>query len=96
MIEIDDQDEREESQDVDVRDLEMGVDMPDALKVILNTGGRDVSSKAKQVNKDAYLGFLLLRHLRIRDLRAKVSMVTLYLIRAEYICMYIRISASVL
>lgn len=50
-----------------------GLDMPSALKVILNNGGRNVSSKAKQVAKDAYLGFLLLRHLMIRDLRNKVS-----------------------
>ena len=48
------------------------LDMPSALRIILNNGGRKVSSKAKQVSKDAYLGFLLLRHLRIRDLRNKV------------------------
>lgn len=52
--------------------LDMDLDMPGALKVILNTGGRKVSSKAKQVSRDAYLGFLMLRHLRIRDLRHKV------------------------
>lgn len=51
-----------------------GLDMPSALKVILNNGGRDVSSRARQVAKDAYLGFLLLRHLRIRDLRNTVMM----------------------
>lgn len=49
------------------------MDLPGALKVLLNSGGRKVSAKAKHVSKDAYLGFLLLRHLRIRDLRAKVS-----------------------
>jgi hypothetical protein len=49
-----------------------GLDMPGALKVILNNGGRNVSAKAKQVSKDAFLGFLLLRHLKIRDLRTKV------------------------
>ena len=55
-----------------VGNLDMSLDMTGALKVLVNTGGRKVSSKAKQVSKDAYLGFLLLRHLRIRDLRTRV------------------------
>ena len=52
--------------------LDMSLDVTGALKVLVNTGGRKVSSKAKQVSKDAYLGFLLLRHLKVRDLRTKV------------------------
>lgn len=54
------------------------LDMPSALKVILNNGGRNVSAKAKQLSKDAFLGFLLLRHLKIRDLRNKVCSVLRY------------------
>lgn len=65
----DDSDE-EVGMEGDVAD--MGLDMPGAIKVLLNAGGRKVSAQAKQVSKDAYLGFLLLRHLKIRDLRHKV------------------------
>lgn len=49
------------------------MDMPRAMRVIINNAGRKVSSKAQQVAKDSYMGYLLLRHLRIRDLRTKVS-----------------------
>ena len=76
---MDDDGEEEERDDQEgagpvkgVGHLDMSLDMTGALKVLVNTGGRKVSSKAKQVSKDAYLGFLLLRHLRIRDLRTKV------------------------
>ena len=42
----------------DIQQAEEGdtMDMPSALKVILNNGGRNVSAKAKQVSKDAFLG----------------------------------------
>ena len=54
------------------------LDMPNAMKVILNHGARKISAKAKEkAAKDSYMGFLILRHLRIRDLRAKVCTLTL-------------------
>ena len=49
------------------------IGVPAAMKVINNDGGRKVSSKAEAVPKDAYFAFLLLRHLRIRDMRNKVG-----------------------
>ena len=49
------------------------IGVPAAMKVINNEGGRRVSSKAEAVPKDAYFAFLLLRHLRIRDMRNKVG-----------------------
>ena len=61
--------------------LDMSLDMTGALKVLVNTGGRKVSAKAKQVSKDAYLGFLLLRHLRIRDLRTKVRGLSIHVLQ---------------
>ena len=51
---------------------EVNFDVPDAMKLINNPGGRRVSSKAHSSAKDAYFGFLLLRHLKIRDMRNKV------------------------
>ena len=47
--------------------------MSEALKVISSKGGRKVSAKAHKVPKDSFMGFILLRHLKIRDLQAKVS-----------------------
>lgn len=47
-------------------------EVSEAMKLIHNSGGRNVSSKAHSAPKDAYFSFLLLRHLRIRDLRSKV------------------------
>ena len=49
------------------------VDVAGALSLISNKGGRRISASADEAPKDAYMGFLLLRHLRIRDLRTKVS-----------------------
>ena len=49
------------------------VDVAGALSLISNKGGRRISASADGAPKDAYMGFLLLRHLRIRDLRAKVG-----------------------
>ena len=49
-----------------------GIHVPEAMKVIINKSGREVSGKATEVAKDSYMGFLILRHLKIRDLRAKV------------------------
>ena len=49
------------------------VDVPSAMKLIHHKGARRVSSKAESVPKDAYFAFLLLRHLRIRDVRNKVG-----------------------
>ena len=65
------------------------IGVPAAMKVINNEGGRKVSSKAEAVPKDAYFAFLLLRHLRIRDMRIKVSravaMVTLCTVQCSTI-----------
>lgn len=47
-------------------------EVAEAMKLIHNDGGRCVSSKAHSAPKDAYFSFLLMRHLRIRDLRNKV------------------------
>ena len=48
-------------------------EVAEAMKLIHNDNGRRVSSKANSAPKDAYFSFLLMRHLRIRDLRNKVS-----------------------
>ena len=47
-------------------------EVAEAMKLIHNDSGRRVSSKAHSAPKDAYFSFLLMRHLRIRDLRNKV------------------------
>ena len=47
-------------------------EVAEAVKLIHNNNGRRVSSKAHSAPKDAYFSFLLMRHLRIRDLRNKV------------------------
>lgn len=47
-------------------------EVAEAMKLIHNDSGRRVSSKAHSAPKDAYFSFLLMRHLRIRDLRHKV------------------------
>ena len=47
-------------------------DVSEAMKLINNSNSRRVSSKAHSAPKDAYFSFLLLRHLRIRDLKNKV------------------------
>jgi len=49
------------------------VDVAGALSLISNKSGRRISASADEAPKDSYMGYLLLRHLRIRDLRAKVS-----------------------
>ena len=49
------------------------VDMVGALSLISSKGGRRISASADEAPKDAYMGYLLLRHLRIRDMRSKVS-----------------------
>lgn len=49
-----------------------GMDVSSALKLISHEEGRKISSKAHSVVKDAYFAFLLLRHIRIRDLMIKV------------------------
>ncbi|XP_065909526.1 uncharacterized protein [Dysidea avara] len=48
-----------------------GMDVSSALKLISHEEGRKISSKAHSVIKDAYFAFLLLRHIRIRDLMIK-------------------------
>lgn len=48
-------------------------EVAEAMKLIHNDSGRRVSSKAHSAPKDAYFSFLLMRHLRIRDLRNKVN-----------------------
>ena len=53
--------------------LNSGIHLPEAMKVIINKSGREVSGKATEVANDAYMGFLILRHLKIRDLRTKVN-----------------------
>jgi hypothetical protein len=50
-------------------------EVAEAMKLIHNDSGRRVSSKANSAPKDAYFSFLLMRHLRIRDLRNKVSVI---------------------
>jgi len=50
------------------------MDVSSALKLISHEEGRKISSKAHSVVKDAYFAFLLLRHIRIRDLMIKVSL----------------------
>ena len=49
------------------------VDFPEATRLLELEGGRRISSQAQNMPQDAYFSFLLLRHLRIRDLRHKVS-----------------------
>ena len=49
------------------------VDIPEAMQLIHSEGGRKVSSQAVSAPKDGYFAFVLLRHLRIRDLRNKVG-----------------------
>lgn len=48
------------------------VDFPEATRLLELEGGRRISSKAQNMPQDAYFSFLLLRHLRIRDLQHKV------------------------
>ena len=60
------------------------IGVPAAMKVIKNEEGRKVSSKAESVPKDAYFAFLLLRHLRIRDMRIKVHELLLWRCFAIY------------
>ena len=61
--------------EVDEGESEKGseFEVSEAMKLINNSSGRRVSSKANSAPKDAYFSFLLLRHLRIRDLRNKVN-----------------------
>lgn len=46
--------------------------VPEAMTLIHNEDGRAVSSSAHSAPRDAYFSFLLLRHLRIREMRIKV------------------------
>ena len=64
-----------EMSEVDEGESEKGseFEVTEAMKLINNSNGRRVSSKASSAPKDAYFSFLLLRHLRIRDLRNKVK-----------------------
>ena len=50
-----------------------GVDIPEAMQLIHSEGGRKVSSQASSTPKDGYFAFVLLRHLRIRDMRNRVG-----------------------
>ena len=68
FVEMTEADEEMESQ------KENEFEVSEAMKLINNSGVRRVSSKAHSAPKDAYFSFLLLRHLRIRDLRNKVQM----------------------
>ena len=67
FVEMTEADEETDSQ------KESEFEVSEAMKLINNSGGRRVSSKAHSAPKDAYFSFLLLRHLRIRDLRNKVG-----------------------
>lgn len=49
------------------------VDISEAMQLIHSKGGRKVSSQATSAPKDGYFAFLLLRHLRIRDMRNRVG-----------------------
>ncbi len=49
------------------------IKVPEAMKLIHNQDGRAVSSSARSAPRDAYFAFLLLRHLRIREMRTKVG-----------------------
>ena len=49
------------------------VDFPDATRLLEVEEGRRISSQAQNMPQDAYFSYLLLRHLRIRDLKHKVS-----------------------
>ena len=65
-------------------------EVAEAMKLIHNDSGRRVSSQANSAPKDAYFSFLLMRHLRIRDLRNKVSVMrTENLIFIEFFAMII-------
>ena len=49
------------------------IDVSRAITLLSSKGGRSVSAKADHTPKDAYMGFLLLRHLKIREVQAKVG-----------------------
>jgi len=54
-----------------------GINVSSALKLISHEEGRKISGKAHSVVKDAYFAFLLLRHVRIRDLMIKVFAISI-------------------
>ena len=49
------------------------ISVKEASQVLHNEKGRGVSTKASSVAKDSYLSFLLLRHLKTRDMRTMVG-----------------------
>ena len=49
------------------------VEFPEATRLLELEGGRRISSQAQNMPQDSYFSFLLLRHLRIRDLKHKVG-----------------------
>ena len=58
------------------------LDVGEAMQVINNEKGRSVSSKASSTMRDAYFSFLLLRLLKIRDMRITVSL----LVQLQFTC----------
>ena len=48
------------------------VRLSSALQLLQEDTGRSISAQANSTPQDSFFSFLLLRHLRIRDLRSKV------------------------
>ena len=52
---------------------EHNIGISEAMKLIHAEDGRVISAQAHSTPKDGYFAYVLLRHLRIRDCRAKVG-----------------------
>ena len=56
----------------DLNDTRGKAVLPQAMQLLGEEDGRKISLKAQNTPQDAYFAFILLRHLRIRDIRIKV------------------------
>ena len=55
------------------KDTRGSVGFPEAVLLLEEEDGRRVSAQAQNMPQNAYFGFMLLRHVRIRDIRNKVG-----------------------
>lgn len=62
----------EEEDDSTEADTRGSIEITDALQLLDVDEGRKISTKADHLPRDAFFAYLLLRHLRIRDIRYKV------------------------
>ena len=58
---------------MDLNTLRGSTSLQDAMQLLDDDEGRNISAGAQNMPQNAQFGFLLLRHIKIRDRRIKVS-----------------------